>query len=310
MAIELRHYRYFVAVAEELHFGRAAERLHISQPPLSQQIQSMENQLGVDLFTRTKRHVKLTQAGQLLLPKARALLADADQAERTAVSAGQGETGMLKIGFTGSFPFMPIMPRILRSYADRYPLVALRLREMSTLDQIQDLRNDQIDIGFIRTMPDLSVEQTETEVLVTETLVAVLPSDHPLAASPNLSVEMLSDEPFISYDQSVGAGIFGQIIDICRTAGFEPRIVQQARHMPTIVSLVAAGVGVSFVSPAMQQMNIPNVVYRNLTSDATATNVTSQTKTDLLIATRLTERSPLVRNFLATSRATRTRFIE
>ncbi len=288
--MELRRLRYFVAVAEELHFGRAAQRLHISQPPLSQQIQALEQELGVSLFERAGHRTSLTDAGQELLPRARALLEQAEAARTAVQRLGRGESGVLQLGFTGSLPLTPVMPRVLHDFRLAYPGVQLQLRELSTHEQIERLADGGLDVGFFRPTQHAQLEQLETRVVLRDPLVVALHADSPLARRKRLPLAALEPEPFILYSGSVSTGLRDQILALCLKAGFQPRLAQEVHEMPTIVGLVAAGIGVALVAGSMQRIQVPGVVFRPLAaSDATA---------DILLAWKRGETSPALRNFL------------
>ncbi|WP_043310240.1 LysR family transcriptional regulator [Pseudomonas sp. ML96] len=262
--MELRHLRYFVAVAEELHFGRAAERLNISQPPLSQQIQALEQAMAVRLFERTNRRVALTEAGRLFLDEARAILQRVEGAVQLAQRAQRGELGELKVGFTASAPFTSIMPRSILAFRQARPDVHLSLLEMSSGAVVQALLDRQIQVGVLRpfALPD-SIEAIE---LFRDPLVAVLRADHPLAAGSEdgLSLSALAEEPFVFFPRSYGTGLFDQLNELARQAGFIPRIAQEANEAMTIIGLVAAGMGVSMLPESFRRTRVDGVVYRTL----------------------------------------------
>ncbi|MES2355138.1 MAG: LysR substrate-binding domain-containing protein [Pseudomonadota bacterium] len=293
--MELRHIRYFVAVAEELHFGRAAERLHISQPPLSQQIQALEAELGVQLFARSRHKVALTEAGKQFLARAYVVLDEVQQAITAAQRADRGEVGILRIGFTGSFPFTSIMPLIIRNYREAYPGVELRFQERGSMEQIDLLLNNALDLGFTRSLPSMRSPLVAAHSLLTEPLVVALPAKHVLAAKQQLTVPMLVNEQFIMYARPQGAGLYEQVINLCLAAGFAPNVVQEAGEMTTIIGLVAANVGISFVSSAMQKIRVPNVIYRPLKAPGAISEV--------LLVHRRDEISVLVKEFVKLARA-------
>jgi len=291
--MELRRLRYFVAVAEELHFGRAARRLHISQPPLSQQIQALERELGVSLFERAGHRTRLTAAGAELLPRARGLLQQAEAARTAVQQLGRGESGMLQLGFTGSLPLTPVMPRVLHDFRLAFPGVRLQLRELRTREQIERLADGSLDVGFFRPTQHAQLEQLETRVVLREPLVVALHADSPLARRKRLPLAALEREPFIIYSRSVSAGLHDQILELCLKAGFRPRLAQEVHEMPTTVGLVAAGVGVALVAGSMQRVQVPGVVFRPLAETGATT--------DILLAWKRGEASPALRNFLGTA---------
>lgn len=259
--MELRHLRYFVTLAEELHFGRAAERLHIAQPPLSQQIRQLETELGFDLFHRTKRTVQLTQAGQIFLTEVQQILKQLEQAIQVGQKTSRGEVGQLVIGFISSASYN-ILPKILRSFRSQIPGVALELRELTTNQQIQWLRDGRIDIGFVR--PPVEENQFCTETIFQETLIVALPEEHPLAKQPDISLISLCCEPFIMFSRIYAPGLYDTLISLCQQAGFSPMVAQEAIQMQTIVGLVAAQMGIAIVPASLQQLQRTGVVYKAL----------------------------------------------
>ena len=291
--IELRHLHYFIAVAEELHFSRAAERLHISQPPLSQQIRSLEDELGVKLFERTKRQVQLTEAGKVFLERSYLVLAQLEQAIEVTQRIGRGEVGRLAIGFVGSATYT-VLPDILSVFREQFPAVELRLHELTTVQQIQAMHHKQIDIGIVRSAiiePGLS-----TECVLQESLVLALPETHPLSAQTKVSLSALADESFILFPAKLGPIFHEQIIHTCQQAGFRPKVAQEAVQMQTIVGLVAAGMGIAFVPASMQNFHRSGVIYRPLQEQTP--------ETGLYLAWRQHDSSPVIRAFLSLARKT------
>lgn len=288
--MELRHLRYFIAVAEELHFGRAAERLGISQPPLSQQIQALEEEIGARLFERTNRRVELTDAGRLFLDESRQVLAQVDKAVLLARRAHLGELGELKIGFTSSAPFTSTIPSSIHAFRKAYPDVHLDLQEMSSRQVLKALLEESLQVGVIRplALPD-AVHWVE---LFREPLVAVLRADHPLAvgSEDGLAIAALAEEPFVFFPRSYGTGLYDQVIALTRQAGFSPRIAQEASEAMTIIGLVSAGLGVSILPASFRRTRVDGVVYRTL-SDPEAT-------TAVWLVRRQNEGSPLALSFI------------
>ncbi|MGU1746046.1 LysR substrate-binding domain-containing protein [Pseudomonas aeruginosa] len=288
--MELRHLRYFIAVAEELHFGRAAERLGISQPPLSQQIQALEEEIGARLFERTNRRVELTDAGRLFLDESRQVLAQVDKAVLLARRAHLGELGELKIGFTSSAPFTSTIPSSIHAFRKAYPDVHLDLQEMSSRQVLKALLEESLQVGVIRplALPD-AVHWVE---LFREPLVAVLRADHPLAAGSEdgLAIAALAEEPFVFFPRSYGTGLYDQVIALTRQAGFSPRIAQETSEAMTIIGLVSAGLGVSILPASFRRTRVDGVVYRTL-SDPEAT-------TAVWLVRRQNEGSPLALSFI------------
>lgn len=267
--MELRHLRYFVALAEELHFGRAAQRLAISQPPLSQQMHQLEQELGGPLFARTSRRVELTEAGRIFLPEARAVLARADEAVRIARRATRGEVGELRLGFTASAPLANVMPAIIRAFRERRPDVHLTLQEMLSHQQMQALRESALDVAFLRapTDPAEADERVTAVELHREELLVFLHRSHRLArtrASQRVVLADLAEDYFVHFSREAGASTYDQFIDLCRAAGFRPRMRQEAREAATIIGLVAADLGVTLMASSFRHINLPSVVTRRL----------------------------------------------
>ena len=260
--MELRHLRYFVTVAEELHFGRAAQKLHISQPPLSMQIRALENELGVTLLNRTQRHVSLTQAGAALLAEARHILARVEQAVLTTKRAGRGEIGELAIGFISVADYN-VLPLVLREFRRRFPQVNLTLRESTTDAQIRDLLAGRIDVGFV--LPPINESSLESLPVLREPLIAALPEKHPLARKPGkLALEKLKDAPFILFPRPNAPGLYDNVVSCCKAAGFSPRVEQEAIQMQTIVSLVSAELGVALIPASLINLRRTGVTYKAL----------------------------------------------
>jgi len=288
--MELRQLRYFIAVAEELHFTRAAARLHIGQPPLSHAIQMLEADVGAQLLERNKRWVRLTEAGRLFLIDARRILALAEQAKLTAQRAQRGEMGELRIGFTYSTPLTPLFAATINRYRQEYPQVTLILQELATLRQLEGLEQRTIDLGFIRP-PELPIPPSiRTTALREDPLVVVLPSGHRLALQAVVAIAELADQSFVMYPPGAGTGIYPQIFRLCREAGFVPRITQTANESSTIIGLVAAGSGITLLPSSFERINLDGVVYRPI-SDAGAITM-------LYLAQREEETSPMVKAFV------------
>lgn len=261
--IELRHLRYFLAVADTLHFGRAAKKLGMAQPPLSQQIRRLEEMLGTPLFERTTRGVTLTPAGALLRERAQATLGrlaeDLEQTRRIA----RGEEGRLVIGFSGSVMFTEL-PAAIQQYRRTYPRVEVQLREMWTAEQLRALADGSIDVGLLRDggrHPDLSITP-----LLREAFHAVLPADHRLRRQRTVDAAALEGEPFVLFARSRGALAFDRTMRCCLDSGFQPEIVQEAPQFPTLIRLVAAGLGVSLVPACVATVAFPGAIYRPLRS--------------------------------------------
>jgi len=255
--IELRHLRYFVAVAEELHFGRAAQRLHLSQPPLSQQIRKLEQMLGHPLLTRTSRSVSLTAAGEAFLQSARRTLRnvqrDIDETQRIA----RGEVGSLHIGFVGS-GMLTGLPAIFRAYHQAYPRVHLHLHESFTSRVMEGLGDGSLDAGILRDGDP--ADGLNVTSIFSEPYVAVLPANHPRAKQKSISPAALRDEPFVYFPRAAGARAFEKPLTIFEQYGFRPNIVQEASHWLTILRLIGAGLGVSIAPECVRTIASPDVV--------------------------------------------------
>ncbi|HEY9604526.1 MAG TPA: LysR family transcriptional regulator [Allocoleopsis sp.] len=259
--MELRHLRYFVTLAEELHFRRAAERLHMAQPPLSQQIRQLETELGFQLLYRTKRTVQLTEAGQAFLVQSRRILQQLEQAIEIGRQISRGEMGQLAIGFVSSAAYN-VLPGILRAFRTHFPEVVLELHELTSDRQLEWLRERQIDVGFVR--PPVEDEAFRFEIIFQEPLMVALPETHPLAQEVQVCLRSLSHQPFILFPRSLAPGLYDQIISLCQQADFSPTVAQEAIQMQTIVSLVAAEMGVAIVPASLQNLQRTGVVYKTV----------------------------------------------
>src|ERR1700687_5193461 len=241
-SMELRHLRYFVAVAEELHFTRAAERLGIKQPPLSLQIRQLERELGISLFHRLTRSVELTESGALLLDEARGILDQVERIKAGVQSRARGETGCIHLGFAGATCFQPLVPGIISAHRERYPSVLISPEERSTPLLVAGLRSGEIDVAFIR--PPLSDgDGLEVEPLVEEPMVIALPASHPRARDRSMPLAALAEETFILFPRAVAPDLHDAIIASCQLAGFSCKLSQDAPQILTTVLMVAAGVG-------------------------------------------------------------------
>jgi DNA-binding transcriptional LysR family regulator len=287
--MDLRQLRYFVAVAEELHFGRAATRAGIAQPPLTQQIQKLEAELGCQLLVRGRKTV-LTDAGSVLLDEARRILQQSEQAVDATRRAARGETGQLRVGAPPSI-MLSALPAIIRKYHRLYPGVQFSLLEMSTSAIEQALSSGQIDAGFLRET-QLAPPFT-SEKLLNEAVVAVLPAKHELTAARDLSIVSLRGQPFIFFPRRLGPAFYDRLISFCTRAGFVPDVVQEATQWQSIVCLVEAGMGVSLAPACVQRFRWPGVVYRPLARVHTAVSA----------CWRLDCVSPHVTEFLRLARA-------
>jgi len=266
--IELRHLRYFLAVADTLHFTKAAKLLGIAQPPLSQQIKKLEELLGHPLFVRSTRGVRLTPAGAMLAARARDTISKINDDLAQVRRLGRGEEGTLTVGFSGSVMFTNL-PKAIQAYRRRYPKVELRLREMVTAAQVAALLDRTIDLAFMRDGDP--TEGIEIGTLLKERFIAVLPESHPLAAKRSLRMQDLAHERFVLFGRHHGLLAYDRTIEACKQAGFTPNIVQEAPQFPTVIRLVAAGVGVSLMPACLANLAIPGSVYRNVQSPVRTT---------------------------------------
>ncbi len=285
--MDLRQLRYFVAVAEELHFGHAAQRLRIAQPALSRQIQSLEKDLLVQLLFRNRRRVQVTPAGQVFLERARQILARADEAVLAAQRVGGGISGALNLGFVGSATY-DVLPAVLREFLHAAPHVDLTLSEMTVHAQLEALVEKRIDIGLLRLPAKTAGLVFRT--IAREPLYVALPSSHRLAHLPAVPLSALSAEPFVLYPDHPRPSWTEYIIGLCQQAGFRPVVVQRTVEIQTTLSLVAAGIGLSIVPRCIGNLQRKDVVFRRLTG--------VRARTELLVAYRERDRSPVVQTFL------------
>ena len=286
--MELRHLRYFVTVAEELHFGRAAARLFIAQPPLSQQIQQLERELGVSLFARTSRRVQLTPAGEAFFVEARQILQSVEQAAETAKRAARGETGWLGIGFAASATY-DLLPAVLHDFRALYPEVELSLQELNAAEQAHALEEKTIHVGFAR--PYAPHSGSVVGAVLREAFLAALPEMHPLTGQASLPLSALAEQPFISFPELPKPSYAEAVRQACEGTGFMPHVVQEVREMQTAISLVAAGFGIALLPASVQHLHRDGVEYRPLTEPAP--------RTELAVVSRLDDPSPALQNFLA-----------
>ncbi|MEV5571874.1 LysR substrate-binding domain-containing protein [Spirillospora sp. NPDC052269] len=279
----------FVVLAEELHFGHAAARLGIAQPPLSQQIRRLEDKVGHALFNREPGRVTLTPAGRELLPTARRALTDLEDGLAAARAVGSGQAGRLRIGFSASLA-LTVLPSLLRTFRERFPGAHLDIQEMTTAPQITALHDRTIDIGLLREPapePELSFR-----TILSEPFMAVLPTTHPLAAQRSVRLGQLADSPFLLLPRAVGPQLHDQIIALCATAGFTPRIAQHVVEWQTICALVETGLGVSLAPASIRRIRLKGVAFRRI-EPATA-------RTRVAVAWRESDQNPLVSHLLTT----------
>jgi DNA-binding transcriptional LysR family regulator len=268
--MELRHLRYFVAVADELHFGRAAARLHIAQPPLSQQIRQLEAELGFELFVRAHRRVALTEAGRAFLGDARGILARVEQAATSARRIASGEAGGLAVGFIASATY-GLVPALLQEFRRRHPGVALSLSELSTEEQLAALRTGAIHLGLGR--PPADAPSLVSEPLLDEPLELAMHATHPLARARTVPLRAIADESFILFPRLPRPGWADVVLGHCREAGFRPNVVHEAMELSTALAMVAAGVGVTLVAASVRTLHARGLVYRPLSPPAPTTRL-------------------------------------
>jgi DNA-binding transcriptional LysR family regulator len=291
---DFRQLRYFVAVAEELSFTRAALRLHLSQPPLSQQIQSLEQDLGVRLLERTKRHVALTEPGRVFLEQARQILAKADEARSEVTAAAAGYSGQLRLAYTVSVSFHPALPQALLRYGQIAPNVRLKLSEMYTEPQFAALLAGEIDVGFVRDEPvhALDARDLRFDVIDREPLLLALPAGHHLAKRDSLRLAEVAGDAFVSQPRELASTLYDRLVKLAATAGFQPAIAQHAQQINGLLALVAAGLGLALVPASMRTVQLAGISYVSLED--------SDAHLLLAVASRAGDRSPALQQFLAT----------
>jgi DNA-binding transcriptional LysR family regulator len=299
MDMDLRQLRYFVAVAEERHLTRAAERLGTQQPPLSRLIKRIERDLDVQLFHRKARGVELTEAGRALFEEARAILTRLEHAVQTTQRTARGEQGRLRLAVPPTGPFHPFVPRVIRTFREAFPRVSVTIEESLSNEVIDHLRRELIDVGFLRA-PVMDSDGLAINTLLHEPMVVALPRGHRLARMRTVSLEMLADETFILYGGKQGPGLHDATIAACLKAGFRARVAQEAPRITSTLGLVATGLGISLVPASLQRMTMDGLVYRPLRGAA-------QPKAILSLACRRGDGSVVVRQFLnAVRRASKT----
>lgn len=291
---DFRQLRYFIAVAEELSFTRAALRLHLSQPPLSQQIQSLEQDLGVRLLERNKRNVALTEPGRIFLEQARQILAKADEARSEVAAAAAGYSGQLRLAYTVSVSFHPALPQALLRYGQIAPNVRLKLSEMYTEPQFAALLAGEIDIGFVRDEPIHAQDARDLRISVIdrEPLLLALPVGHSLAKRSSLHLAEVAGDAFVSQPRELAATLYDRLVKLASTAGFQPTITQHAQQINGLLALVAAGLGLALVPASMRTVQLAGVSYVPLED--------SDAHLLLAVASRADDRSPALQQFLAT----------
>ncbi|MFD1561173.1 LysR family transcriptional regulator [Paraburkholderia silviterrae] len=291
--MELRHLKYFVVVAEELHFTRAAERLGMAQPPLSQQIRKLEHEIGALLFRRLTRGIELTDAGRVLYEDARRIVDHVELAKTRAQSAARGQTGHIRVGFASSVVFHPVIAEIVRTYRDTHPDVRLSPSESNVAALIEDLLDERIDVAIIRQAAHES-ERVQVEELFDEEMVIVLPPKHRLAGRTGIQLHSLAQETLIMFPRSIAPVLYDEVISACQRAGFSPQLGQESTQVASAVSMVAAGFGVSIVPHSIRQLAATGVTYHAIEGPAP--------RAQIAIACRSTEFSKVVRDFMEVAR--------
>ncbi|MEV7573586.1 LysR family transcriptional regulator [Pseudarthrobacter sp. NPDC089323] len=284
--MELRQLRYFLVVADELHFGRAAERLHITQPPLTVAVKGLERELGVQLFDRTTRRVTLTAAGEAFRDRARAAVAELDAAAGDVADVAAGKSGKVKVGFVSSASYTTV-PEALRAFRLHRPRVDLVLHPLTSGEQIEQLLDGDLDVGLVRDPGD--VPGLHLELLSTEDLVAVIPENHPLARQEEIRPEDLQGEPMILFPYRLMPGFVSRVLRLFEPLAVPPAVVQQAIHQETVLGLVAAGLGMSVLPESVERFQMPGVTTRRLAG---------RPQTELHVARPL-HPSPVVDDFVA-----------
>lgn len=294
--MELRHLRYFAAVAQYLNYSEASRRLHVAQPAISQTILDLEDELGVKLLLRTKRSVQLTAAGTTFLREAGEILRRANEARRLAQRAARGEVGSLGIGFFGTAS-APILPALVQTCRRKFPDVELRLYELNPDQQLAAFDDGRIDLGFTRPLPPDRRAEFEEEVVYTDRLVVALSETHPLAKQKIIRLKNLAGEPFVQFHRQGAPGLFDEVIACCRQAGFSPRIVNEPNFMATVMTLVESGLGISLIPRCVRSLNRAHVAIRPITPKSAPI--------PLCIAWRKSILNPVLAAFLDLLRATK-----
>ncbi|WP_102225722.1 LysR family transcriptional regulator [Acidimangrovimonas sediminis] len=287
--MDLRHLRYFLAVAEELNFRRAAEKLGMAQPPLSSQIHDLEDEIGVPLFRRVPKGAELTEAGAAFLSAVPAVFDRLEAAVRIAQRGGRGEVGQLRVGYTGSASFNQIVPRSLREFRRAYPNVELSLEELNSTQLLEQLGRQRLDAAFIRPGDGAPMPGVDVMALDEEPMMVVVPAAHRLAARYAVELAELRDEEFIMFSRALGPGLYDSVVEGCRRAGFEPKVTQVAPQITSIANLVAVELGVSLVPAQVASRSIPGIAFLPIAGTAPVAR--------LSLATRSEDRSVVTRNF-------------
>ena len=286
--MNIRQLRYFLVVASELHFGRAAQRLNIAQPPLSMQIKQLEKDLGVRLFERTKRRVNLTPAGEVLQMEGKMILQQLENAREKTRRASRGDIGKLSISFVGS-AMCSVLPTWLQQFRQAYPDVELSLQEGTKAEQLESLQRQQTDLGLMR--PPIEDSQVSQRLVLKEPLVAVLPSSHTMSGSSEVDITALSQDPFIFFSRTLAVDLYDKTIQFCQENGFSPNIVQTVEQLQTVLGLVSAQIGVAILPMAAQKLQREGVCYCQFTQSAPTA--------DLMVVWHKDRLTKTAENFLA-----------
>jgi DNA-binding transcriptional LysR family regulator len=293
--MELRQLRYLVVLAEELHFSRAAERLGIAQPALTQQIQALERELNVTLFQRTKRSVHLTVAGRLTLEHAVRTLKQAELTALMARQAGRGEQGSIEIGFVSSAAFSGILAKTISAYRSTNAAVELRMQELGVPQQLDDLASGRLDVGYVRQPLRHAPASVTSITLLHEPIIVALPKRHPLTRQRSVAIRSLAEESFVALQFTEGVGFHAQVLELCQQRGFAPKIAHWAPQLAALASMVGAGLGLALVPASLGNLRMSDVVYRPC-SDA------AQETSNLVLLFRKAEKAPAVVAFLESVR--------
>lgn len=281
----------FIAVAEELHFGRAALRLNMAQPPLSQAIKRLESIVGVPLLIRDKHYVALTAAGTVFLLEARELQARTAMAIEASRRASKGYTGRIAVGFVGSVSY-ELLPRVISSFTEKYPAIHVDLKELTSAEQLESLRAGKIDLGILR-LPLSNTQDTDIHVIGAESMIAALPEKHRLAGQQSLMLEELSRDLFINFPADKVPHLHTRLLSACEDAGFSPNVVTEVWQIASILSLVGLNMGIALLPAQVRSCSYPGVVFKNLT------NKSSQLELRIAAASRTHDNSPIVSAMLS-----------
>lgn len=284
--MDLRQLKYFVVLAEELHFRRAALRLHITQAPLSLAIQALERELGAQLFSRTRRRVELTATGKAFQVDSLAILQRVEQSRETIRDMAEGVTGQLRIGITPASSLLPFFPKLITKFRAERPQVRMIIREVHSEEQLLWLEARDIDVGIIRNPPRRSPPEVSIVKLLSDPLMLAMHRGHRLAEQSSVGIAELREETFINYPRTSGTGIYQQVMRLCALRGFTPKVFQEVQEALTLLGLVAAGFGVALVPSGLSYVAIPNILFKPVAD--------SQATTEIHIATRLKEQNPAV----------------